>query len=155
MTGWDPSGEYTVAEQTSVQVNVGTLSKISIPRAVSVKGRALKRIGCALAQKAGSGPVHHIFTNKNTKRGAKYTQYFLDVFDLAGLDLNGWYNQIQVPGHKGPHSKYNQEVKRMLARAIRGKKPGSPEYRDAIYEVIEKITQSVCNPKGKLYKLIT
>ena len=103
----DPSGLNTIAEEDAVATEVGNLSRITIPRAVSASKRLLARAACAVARSKQVGPIHHLFTKYGNKGLTKFGQ----VFKKAGLDLEGWYNKIKLPGHWGPHPEYNEAVK--------------------------------------------
>lgn len=49
------------------------------------------------------GFLHHIATDKNTKRGRKWMNRFKPFFDKAQLDIDGPDNKVYVLNHKGPH----------------------------------------------------
>ena len=70
------------------------------------------------------GPLHYIATNKNTKRGRKWTNRFKPFFDKAQLDIDGPDNKVYVPNHKGPHpDEYHEYVYNKLKRATKGIDP--------------------------------
>jgi hypothetical protein len=50
-----------------------------------------------------SGPIHHIFDNKNRVGGDKFTIDFERLFALGSLKLGDVLNKLILPGHFGPH----------------------------------------------------
>ena len=91
-----------------------------------------------------SGPLHHIATNKNTKRGKKWTNKFKPFFDKAGLDMDGADNKVYVPGHKGPHpDAYHKHVLKKLNTATKGIDPvlDQQKYQDAVKSALSDIAK--------------
>lgn len=90
---------------------------------------------------------HHIASNKGTTlrpgSNKSYADLFRDMFRAAGLGfgktgkklidpLNDLINLISIEGHQGPHGPaYDEAVYQRLSKAVEGKEPGTPEYRDA------------------------
>jgi filamentous hemagglutinin len=86
--------------------------------------------------------LHHIATNKNTKRGKKWTNRFKPFFDNAGLDMDGADNKVYVPGHKGPHpDAYHQHVFDKLSEATDNIDPikDKQKYQDAVKSALSNI----------------
>lgn len=103
-----------------------------------------------------SGPIHHLFTNKFWKsflRGGPWSPKFEKIFKRAGLGLDGEYNKVKVPGHKGPHPKaYHVYIYEKLLLAIEGLAPYTPEYRNAVLDVLAKLRLEAETPGTQMNK---
>ena len=89
-----------------------------------------------------SGPLHHIATNKNTKRGKKWTNKYKPFFDNAGLSMDCPENKVYVPGHKGPHpDEYHQYVYDKIDQATSGIDPDTDKdnYKAALISALEDV----------------
>ncbi len=73
---------------------------------------------------SGSGPVHHVMTNKNwtsTDRGGPWSPRFEEMAKRAGMTLEDAANKVGIPGHQGPHPQaYHEAVAARLERATKG-----------------------------------
>jgi A nuclease family of the HNH/ENDO VII superfamily with conserved AHH len=106
--------------------------------------------------KQKTGPLHHIFTNKFWKsllRGGPWSPRFEKIFKKAGLELDGEYNEVKVPGHKGPHPKaYHTYIYERLTSAIEGLTPYTSEYRNAVLDVLAKLRLEAETPGTQMNK---
>lgn len=128
----------------------------AVDLAVGVDIKAGKNVAQAMKDKEiiqlkGGGPVHHICTNKNcesTVRGGPWTPKFQKYFEGSGLDINkSVENLVAVPGHKGPHpQEYHAYVEKNLATAVRGLKPNTIEYRNAVIGTLGRIKMEAITP---------
>jgi hypothetical protein len=111
--------------------------------------------GCVPA--AGSGPIHHIATNKNTAstaRGGPWTPRFQELFDEAGMSLNDPANLVAVAGHHGPHPmEYHQTVYDRLTQATEGL--SGAEYEQALRAELASIAQDAQTPGTDINNLLT
>lgn len=99
------------------------------------------------------GPLHHIATNKNEKRGKKWTKKFKPFFDKAGLDMDGADNKVYVPGHKGPHpDDYHQHVYDKLEAATNGidHTKDKQKYQQAVKDALADIAKDAQAPGTKV-----
>jgi len=94
--------------------------------------------------------VHHVASNKGGWR-----RVFDDLFSGAGMKLNDRINRIRVPGHVGPHGRYNFAVYDRLESAVRGHARGTAGYRSALRSELGHIRQDLRNPSSTLNGLIT
>jgi RHS repeat-associated protein len=103
------------------------------------------------------GPLHHIATNKNEKRGKKWTNKFKPFFDNAGLDMDGADNKVYVPGHKGPHSDdYHQHVYDKLQAATNGidHTKDKQKYQQAVKDALADIAKDAQTPGTRVNDLL-
>jgi RHS repeat-associated protein len=99
------------------------------------------------------GPLHHIATNKNEKRGKKWTKRYKPFFDKAGLDMDGPENKVYVPGHKGPHpDDYHQHVFDKLSDATEGinHRTNPAEYKNAVKKALSEVASDAQTPGSQV-----
>jgi hypothetical protein len=100
------------------------------------------------------GPLHHLFTNKNFKRGQQWSKKFEPLFEKAGYKLKDAINKIEVIGHKGPHpDEYHQAVFDRLQSATKGLE--GAEYKKAFESTLEVLKKEVSTAGTELNKLVT
>ncbi|HYV48884.1 MAG TPA: AHH domain-containing protein [Myxococcaceae bacterium] len=104
------------------------------------------------------GSYHHILTDKNYvsgKTGGPWSPLFEDFLKKAGLKFSDPANQVWVEGHAGPHPlEYHQEVYDRLIRATRGLKAGTPEYREAVLNLLKQLGKEIQTKGSRLNLLI-
>ena len=104
------------------------------------------------------GPLHYIATNKNTKRGRKWTNRFKPFFDKAQLDIDGPDNKVYVPNHKGPHpDEYHEYVYNKLKRATKGIDPkkSQEQYQMAVKSTLKEIASEAQEVGSQVNKWLT
>jgi hypothetical protein len=101
---------------------------------------------------------HHLATNKNnisTQRGGPWTPKFENLFELAGMSLDGNENRVYLKGHQGPHpEEYHQQVYNRLEAVLRRCR-ALKECRTLFVEELERIATDVCTPGTELHRLLT
>ncbi len=104
-------------------------------------------------------PVHHVCTNKNcvsTATGGPWTPKYQEVFDNAGLNINGEINKIEVPGHYGPHpAAYHQYVYDRLQTATTGLPANSAAYTNAVQNTLNTIKTQAVTPGHQVNSWLT
>jgi len=157
----DSSGHENAQMQISglgVPGNLAALRQVGVTVAKHCGARILACIGAKRV--LTSGPVQHIFTNKNRKAGGQYTSAFEKFFGMRGLNLSDLLDKVIISGHVGPHSpeKYHDVIKRMLERAAA---PAEKEamslpveqkkshIKKAIHKMLLAIVSQVCDKKSK------
>lgn len=140
-----------LAGGTSIALTVAEVQALASAGVLSVSAHML----FALAR----GSYHHILTNKNyvsTKTGGPWSPRFEDFLQKAGLKFSHSANRVWIEGHKGPHpAAYHQEVYSRLERATRGLKAGTPEYREAVLGVLQKLGREIQTKGSRLNLLLT
>ena len=100
------------------------------------------------------GPLHHIFTNKNFKKGQQWSKKFEPLFEKAGFKLNDVINKIEVFGHKGPHpDEYHQAIFDRLQSATKGLEGAG--YKKTFENTLEILKKEVSTSGTELNKLVT
>lgn len=101
--------------------------------------------------------VHHICTDKNCispNTGGPWTPRFEDLFDKAGVSMQGDLNKVWVAGHQGPHpQEYHREVFDRLVEVTQGK--SGDAYTQAFQRELAKIGKEIQTPGTKLNNLVT
>ncbi|RFZ92853.1 hypothetical protein D0C36_15795 [Mucilaginibacter conchicola] len=98
--------------------------------------------------------IHHIFTNKNYKRGEQWSKKFEPLFQEAGYKLNDAINKVKVLGHRGPHpDEYHKEIYNRLIDAVEGLK--GEKYLKAFEATLNQLSEEVSKQGTRLNKLIT
>jgi RHS repeat-associated protein len=155
----DPSGEVTLSElnvSMSIQNTLRVSSNLMVKTTTGKGKKLIIKILCATAKALANheAPVHHIATNKNYKRGMKWSQKYDDeVFGPAGLDLDHWANRVAVPGHKGPHSvEYHQYVKDFLKTKVDAAMVSGIAgelLTEVLINALIELANDICDPKSK------
>lgn len=104
------------------------------------------------------GFLHHITTNKDTKRGRKWTNRFKSFFDKAQLDIDGPDNKVYVPNHKGPHpDEYYEYVYNKLKRATKGIDPkkSQEQYQMAVKSTLKEVASEAQEVGSQVNKWLT
>jgi RHS repeat-associated protein len=106
------------------------------------------------------GERHHIATWCNCIRettGGPWTPRFREIFDAA--DMNIRYdrdNIVVVKNHRGPHPQpYHQTVLDALLQAVRGKRPHTPEYTNAVRMALRRLATMIKTPGTPLNLYVT
>lgn len=98
--------------------------------------------------------IHHIFTNKNFKRGEKWSEKFVPLFEKAAYKLDDAINKVKVLGHKGPHpDDYHREIFKRLTNAIKGLE--GEKYIKAFESTLKDLSKEVSKEGTELNKMIT
>ncbi|MCX7723443.1 MAG: AHH domain-containing protein [Verrucomicrobiae bacterium] len=118
----DPSGLETLPSQSAASGIQAMLVRMGIQNVRVVVRKGVEVLVCVFGKKLlTDGQIHHIATDKNWKRGAKWSRSFDDMFREAGMSLDDIANKLVLPGHKGPHPEdYHQEVYAALKKAAEG-----------------------------------
>jgi uncharacterized protein RhaS with RHS repeats len=114
----------------------------------------LPAISGGAIKKALSGPIHHIFSNKNFIRGEKWSEKFVPLFEKAGYDLNNALNKVEVIGHYGPHPEpYHEAVYKRMIEATEGL--SGAEYKKAFDKTVIQLGTEAKTSGTELNKLLT
>jgi hypothetical protein len=92
---------------------------------VSCLGALTHNLNCKISKGKQRSDNHHIQTNKNkisTAAGGPYTPKFEALAKRRGITLESSTNKMGLPGHKGPHPKYNKAVWERMEAATKGLK---------------------------------
>lgn len=152
----DPSGEITnLSDAMSALVSQSILRGRNLVIGTTIRGQGKKVIThllCAGAQVAArDAEIHHIFTDKNKT----YTPKGLDAIGAKNKKvLQGWFNLLKLPGHRGRHSnEYHEAVLSALEAAVTGK--GEAEAAEAAVRVLVDIASDLCEKKGPFWKALS
>ncbi len=110
-----------------------------------------------------TGPKHHIATDKNWDQkgswGMPWTPLLKPFLDHAGLNISyAPENIVEVPGHKGPHPQaYHEALYDALYRATSGNglSAGTPEWRQAVIDVLNEFARSAQTPGSQINYWLT
>lgn len=101
--------------------------------------------------------VHHVATDKNyvsDRYGGPWSQRFSQIFEEADLSFDDPANLVEVEGHTGPHPEaYHKVVFDDIVRAVKGLKPHTVEYRNALRAVLRKLGRE-CATEGTRLNLL-
>jgi len=103
-----------------------------------------------------SPDTHHLMTDKNRvspASGGPYTQKFEALAEKRGITLKDAMNKLPLPGHGGPHPKYNRAVYDRLLEATNGLK--GEEYNIAFDKELERIRAETFKVGTLLNRLAT
>ena len=136
-----------------VEVTGGAVNPVGTVNTVATAGKAAS----AIISKYDRVSTHHIFSDKNCKRGNKWTDLFRPIFEEVGIDISkSPLNLVRVKGHYGPHpNAYHEYVYGKLLIAIRGTKPGSAERKAAIIKLLGELAIECATPGTVANSLIT
>ena len=102
------------------------------------------------------GEIHHIAGHQN-RYSPKFEKIFADA-TLAGeksMGLDSDINLVRVVGHKGPHGdRYSRIVLSRLTEAIKGRKPHTAAYKEALTKELGKLRLDVNDPSNELFELV-
>jgi hypothetical protein len=109
--------------------NTGAISK-SAEKIVAKYGDDVGKWASTMLKKAGA-EFHHIFTDKNFKKG--FTKEFAKVLDGSGLSLKSPEVIVPLLSHKGRHTNaYWNDLLKRAQDAISGIQKETPEYAKSI-----------------------
>lgn len=104
------------------------------------------------------GDIHHIATDKNTesdRNGGPWTRRFRPFFEDADMSFDDPANLVEVEGHVGSHPRaYHDIVHEALNRAVRGLKPHTSAYREAIRATLKALGKQCATPGTRLNLLL-
>ncbi|MBN8229344.1 AHH domain-containing protein [Corallococcus macrosporus] len=104
------------------------------------------------------GPRHHIASDKfstSTANGGPWTPRYQRIFDKAGMSLNDPENQVDVPGHRGPHPReYHERVYRRLDQATATCKT-LEQCRVSLIDALRDLADEILQKGSFLNKLVT
>jgi len=104
--------------------------------------------------KAGKGPLHHLVTKYgNTSRGWRqnWSRRSRDILDKAHVGLESGWNKVYLRGHYGPHPEaYHKRIFERLAKAVRGKRPHTNAYTQAVQRELRKLGRDLLGDVTKL-----
>jgi RHS repeat-associated protein len=98
--------------------------------------------------------IHHIATNKNFERGAKWSTKFEPIFERAGMKLSDSANTVGLVGHVGPHpDAYHQKVYDRLHSALDGAET-QEQAKAALVKELNAMATELQDAKSELAKLL-
>ncbi|MHA7627984.1 AHH domain-containing protein [Corallococcus sp. M7] len=104
------------------------------------------------------GPKHHIASDKfstSTANGGPWTPRYEKIFRRAGMSLDDPANQVDVPGHRGPHPReYHVRVHRALELATENCETIA-QCRESLTEVLRSLADEILQKGSPLNKLVT
>ncbi|MFP2898718.1 AHH domain-containing protein [Corallococcus sp. 4LFB] len=104
------------------------------------------------------GPKHHIASDKfstSTANGGPWTPRYEKIFRRAGMSLDDPANQVDVPGHRGPHPReYHVRVHRALELATENCETLA-QCRESLTEVLRTLADEILQKGSLLNKLVT
>ncbi|RKI75128.1 hypothetical protein D7X55_00580 [Corallococcus sp. AB049A] len=104
------------------------------------------------------GPKHHIASDKfstSTANGGPWTPRYQRIFDKAGMSLNDPENQLDVPGHRGPHPRaYHERVYQRLDQVTATCKT-IEQCREALRGALRVLANEIAQKGSLLNKLVT
>ncbi|WP_375743147.1 AHH domain-containing protein [Corallococcus interemptor] len=104
------------------------------------------------------GPKHHIASDKfstSTANGGPWTPRYQRIFDKAGMSLNDPENQVDVPGHRGPHPReYHERVHQRLRQATATCET-IEHCRRALISALRDLAEEILQQGSRLNKLVT
>jgi hypothetical protein len=104
------------------------------------------------------GPTHHIASDKfskSTANGGPWTPRYEEVFERAGMSLNDPENQVNVPGHQGPHPReYHARVYAALDAAT-SECTTIVQCRESLTRVLRSLAKELVIKGSTLNKLVT
>ncbi|CAM4050843.1 AHH domain-containing protein [Corallococcus exiguus] len=104
------------------------------------------------------GPKHHIASDKfstSTANGGPWTPRYQRIFDKGGMSLNDPENQVDVPGHRGPHPReYHERVHQRLEQATATCKT-IDQCREALKGALRALASEIVQKGSFLNKLVT
>jgi len=109
-----------------------------------------------MVRNAKGADVHHIMTNKNEiseAAGGPYTPEFEALAAKRGITLEDEMNKMRLPGHRGPHPRYNAAVYERLMGATRG--VDCEKFNGAFDEALQNIRKETATPGTTLNELAT
>ena len=145
--------EQTLTELASfanAASNVQNAAAISKVAQESVSANAPK-------EKTAKAQIHHIATDKNTKRekgGVKWTPVFKEMFDKAGMTMQHSLNKVSVMGHSANHpAEYHLGVWDKLNEATYGL--DGEAYTKAFQSELTKLGVEIATPGTRMNDLVT
>ncbi|RKH15862.1 hypothetical protein D7X74_17145 [Corallococcus sp. CA047B] len=145
-----------VGQVGSVAVSAEAVTIALAPGAVAMAVNGGNGGGSAPTDKGGAW--HHIASDKfstSTHNGGPWTQRYQEVFDRAGMSLNDAANQVQIPGHQGPHPRqYHEEVYERLDEATSTCR-SIERCREALTRVLEVLAKEIAQKGTRLNRLVT
>jgi hypothetical protein len=122
-------------------------------RVAADREKFLKAGGEIDVSKVADFEKHHVAT-KYGEAGEANKVLFENADLPKGIEADA--NKISVSGHEGPHGRdYNVPVTQRLQKAVAGKTPHTPEYREALLEELGKIRGEVGKKGSDLNDLVT
>ncbi|NNC15125.1 AHH domain-containing protein [Corallococcus exiguus] len=104
------------------------------------------------------GPKHHIASDKfstSTANGGPWTPRYQRIFDKGGMSLNDPENQVDVPGHRGPHPReYHERVHQRLEQVTSTCKT-IDQCREALKGALRVLASEIVQKGSFLNKLVT
>ncbi|RYZ13549.1 MAG: hypothetical protein EOO70_08480, partial [Myxococcaceae bacterium] len=104
------------------------------------------------------GPKHHIASDKfstSTANGGPWTPRYQRIFDKAGMSLNDPENQVDVPGHRGPHPReYHERVHQRLRQATATCET-LEQCRASLIRTLRSLAKEIVQQGSVLNKLVT
>ena len=104
------------------------------------------------------GPKHHIASDKfstSTANGGPWTPRYQKIFRRAGMALDDPANQVDVPGHRGPHPReYHERVHGALELAT-GSCETIAQCRESLTRALRVLAEEILQKGSPLNKLVT
>nr|WP_253894920.1 AHH domain-containing protein [Corallococcus exercitus] len=104
------------------------------------------------------GPKHHIASDKfstSTANGGPWTPRYQKIFDKAGMSLDDPANQVDVPGHRGPHPRaYHERVFSVLNQAT-SICDTVVQCRESLKDALRGLAEELVTKGSMLNKLVT
>uniref|UniRef100_UPI003977C040 AHH domain-containing protein n=1 Tax=Corallococcus exiguus TaxID=83462 RepID=UPI003977C040 len=130
--------------------------------AVSATGDILLTLAPGVVATGGPvdvpGPKHHIASDKfstSTANGGPWTPRYQRIFDKGGMSLNDPENQVDVPGHRGPHPReYHERVHQRLEQATSTCKT-IMQCRASLIRALRSLRNEIVQQGSFLNKMVT
>ncbi|RKI04103.1 AHH domain-containing protein [Corallococcus sp. AB038B] len=104
------------------------------------------------------GPKHHIASDKfstSTANGGPWTPRYQKIFRRAGMSLDDPANQVDVPGHRGPHPReYHERVHGALELATESCETIA-QCRESLTRTLRILAEEILQKGSPLNKLVT
>ncbi|RKH06950.1 AHH domain-containing protein [Corallococcus carmarthensis] len=104
------------------------------------------------------GPRHHIASDKfstSTANGGPWTPRYQKIFRRAGMSLDDPANQVDVPGHRGPHPReYHERVHGALELATESCETIA-QCRESLTRTLRVLADEILQKGSLLNKLVT
>lgn len=129
-----------VPEVQGMMPPVGPIGAIGAPSRGKAVEAAIEDGIISLRRIRNKVQSHHIASDKDQF----YGPLFQELFEEAGVDMQGPWNLTRVPNHVGPHGKfYNKHIYERLLEAVNGKSGDS--YKAALLDELYDIRREIQN----------